>query len=331
MNKVTTLYSQIIDDSKSKHGVYQRIVRTTHTQIPTVYAISMPESMRKFAILWNEKLSCRINQFPRWNGLNLDLVDLKPSPEIEGRYLVFEQLPGSASEIFELIIDDLASSLDKITDVGSLSGTVLKILKKWQAFFKISPSGVLSDIQIQGLYGELLFLRYLIKNIGSRAVSCWTGPNAETHDYYLNGNAFEIKTSSKKIDSITISSEMQLDDSEVVNSLYLVYYKLRKSEAEGETLPEIISEIREQLNDSPLVEEDFLSRLFNLGYIVDYDNKYTTRFMVREKTVYTVEDNFPRITRKSLPCGVSSITYVINLDVCNDFVLSCEEFIGKLT
>ena len=65
--------------------------------------------------------------------------------------------------------------------------------------------------------------------------------------------------------------------------------------------------------------------------IVDYDNKYTTRFMVREKTVYTVEDNFPRITRKSLPCGVSSITYVINLDVCNDFVLSCEEFIGKLT
>jgi predicted AAA+ superfamily ATPase len=93
-------------------------------------------------------------------------------------------------------------------------------LGKWKKFFALNTEIIMSEQMQEGLYGELLVLQKLIYKFGEEAVSYWSGADKETHDFYINGSAVEVKTTaSKSTEKIRISSEHQLNPSDVVGTL----------------------------------------------------------------------------------------------------------------
>ena len=161
---------------------------------------------------------------------------------------------------------------------------------------------------------------------GRHAVSCWTGYEQETHDFYVEGNAFEIKTTSTKAPyKMHISSEYQLDDKEVNKDLYVNFYALRKSVSDGKTLPELIAEVQSYFDGYPLLQKKFEEGLNKYGYFFGLEDKYGTGYHIREEHTFIVKEGFPRITKESLSAGISKCTYDVSVDTTAPFKVSEEE------
>jgi hypothetical protein len=173
----------------------------------------------------------------------------------------------------------------------------------------------------QGLYGELLLLIELIESRGVNAVYCWMGPNAETHDFYINANAIEVKTTSAKAPYYAhINSEYQLDDKDISGDLLLMFYALRSSKADGENLPEIIDRIKTIIGDNSNALSEFQNKLLRYGYFAGHHELYLYRFSLREAALYYVSSDFPRVTKKDLPNGIGSITYMLSISSCSQYI-----------
>ena len=79
----------------------------------------------------------------------------------------------------------------------------------------------------QGLYGELLFLSECLDSYGLESVSHWAGSEDETHDFYFGSHAVEVKTTSMQAPYFaSISSEYQMDNSDLPGKLFLRFYAL---------------------------------------------------------------------------------------------------------
>jgi hypothetical protein len=176
-----------------------------------------------------------------------------------------------------------------------------------------------------------LFLRKAIEVLGTVAINYWSGCKYETHDFYIKGNAVEIKTSSKKSPyKMHISSEYQLDYDDVSKALYIVFYALRKSEADGERLPEIIADIREKLVNQPLLLQKFSNDLEEYGYFDGLEDKYITGYIVRDELIFEVFEKFPSIVRKDLQKGITNCTYDLLVDVCKEYKIQEKALMERL-
>ena len=83
----------------------------------------------------------------------------------------------------------------------------------------------MSEERQQGLYGELLFLSECLDSQGLEAVSHWAGSEDETHDFYFGSHAVEVKTTSAQAPYFAhISSEYQLDNSDIPGKLFLRFF-----------------------------------------------------------------------------------------------------------
>ena len=146
---------------------------------------------------------------------------------------------------------------------------------------------------------------------------------------YINGNAVEVKTTSSKTnEKIKISSEQQMDTADVSGKLFLYVNMVRRSNSDGETLPEIIENIIHVLDDD--TRELFEDKLFNYGYIMSCPERYKSGYFVRAKKCYDVIDKFPCITRSKVMLGVSEISYAIDLNVCNEFQIEWNDMINVI-
>ena len=143
--------------------------------------------------------------------------------------------------------------------------------------------------------------------------------------FILEKMRVEIKSSSAKgPEKVKISNEYQLDDSGVMGLLYLLYLSIKKSEVDGEMLPEIVERIMIQLDCSQ--KEMFKEKLLKVGYVYSMPELYTYHFRVREESCFMVKGNFPRITPKNIHKGIGAVEYVVSLDACRSYMIEIESF-----
>ena len=167
---------------------------------------------------------------------------------------------------------------------------------------------------------------------GTKAVRCWTGCDYETHDFYVEKDAFEVKTTvSKAPYKMHISSEYQLDTNEVEGSLYVRFYALRKSEASGEQLVEIVQRIRATLVDNPHALSKFNDGLEEYGYFDAVSDRYITGYSDRLEETFLVKEGFPRITPQKFGVGVVNCVYDVLVESCRNFRIGKEEIIEIIT
>lgn len=215
-------------------------------------------------------------------------------------------------ELFSILVNEILDLLKK--DSSKPDQTCRQVLDRWRELLEREPSGLLGIEKLVGLFGELWFLREMVKR-NPNAVRYWTGPRGSRHDFSVGTLAIEVKsTLSRRGRFVEIHGHEQLEPPEH-GELYLTILKLEQVPALGESLPELVESIVQQGGDR--------YTLLNLMAQVDVglltlDEYKDIRFRLNENRIYEVKDDFPRITPNSfldgtLPNGVIKLTYQIDL------------------
>lgn len=206
---------------------------------------------------------------------------------------------------------------------------ICKRLKKWQSLLSGKARNLLSANEVQGLYAELYFLAEMLESDRSREstiIQGWKGPEKTQHDFILNDMAVEIKSiAGDQRGKVRITSEDQLDTH--LGRLYLRVYFLSEVQGGGESLNSIVRRIVKQLID--IENRDlFELKLESVRYIdiPDYD---MPMFWKKDCRTYLVLDDFPRITRKTLPKGIEMVAYDLVLAGIDSFRISSMEIVEK--
>ena len=223
--------------------------------------------------------------------------------------LSFHLLYDSMAGLFYRFCDDLIETSRKLpSDFDGLEFTA-KRYNSWKKLFYIIKKDLLSENEIIGLIGELLFMKTELANIYGYevAVKSWTGCDKTHKDFSIDDEWFEIKSTFPTSLTVKISSIEQLDSD---NDGHLIVYEFEKmSEVfEGMTLNSIVRDI---LSSFPFELEDLiLAKLKNSGYCYDdYYDKFVYRLYSYNK--YIVSETFPRIRKDYISDSIVKVQYEI--------------------
>lgn len=335
MTNAIKIYKEIISDfNKPENAGYSLLNRSIllKNKIRIVFIVTAESMQRIVAVMLpNDCKKEPLSKFPKWHGIEFayDKIREYKNANSENEYIIISQSKDYDSGIFEIVADDIANQLDKVNVQRKMIECLFNTLVKWKKFFSLNSEIIMSEQMQEGLYGELLVLEKLINSFGEQAAMNWSGADRETHDFYINGSAVEVKTTSlKSTEKIKVSSEHQLNPNDVDRVLVLYVNMVRKSRVDGENLPDIINRIADRLSES--VKTVFFDKLLQYGYIPACEDKYILGFHLRSYRVYNVYDDFPNIIPDELNRGVSEVTYSLDLNACSEFEIEWESAVKNL-
>lgn len=222
-------------------------------------------------------------------------------------------------EYFCTLCQDLLDSTETVDNDEDAYKTLCLRYFAWKKLFR-PHSGKLSDSEIMGLMGELLFLKeHMIPQWGNlKAIESWMGPEKTHKDFSVDNVWYEIKTISSGKDTIHISSLEQLDGEE---EGYLAVYCLEKMSPSfsGIKLNALVTSILNILGN-PSLRETFMSKLslYNFDFAPEYDNFVFSKVGY---SMYAVNDAFPRLHRANIPISINKVQYDLVLSEIDEFKL----------
>jgi hypothetical protein len=232
--------------------------------------------------------------------------------------LRFSLCDSEMSGLFYMFCNDLIEQTRSIKDKSQGYQIILNRFFQWKKMFVSSNKDLLTEPEIMGLIGEILFLKGdLADRIGlQEALKSWSGQELTHKDFSYKNKWFEVKAISTGSQSVKISSLDQLDSE---NEGELVLYSLEKmSEAyNGLTLNKLILDTM-KLFDSIEDKDTFMSKFSLLGYKY---NSYYDEFVyeIVAVTRYLVNSDFPKLTSKNLPQAIKKAMYEIALSEIKNF------------
>lgn len=183
---------------------------------------------------------------------------------------------------------------------------------QWKKMFVLSKNTFLTEPEIMGMIGEILFLMGpLAEEIGlSEALKSWSGQELTHKDFSCSDKWYEVKTISRGNTTVRISSLEQLDSDK--NGELIVYSLEKMSPAyNGISLNKLILETR-QMFLSADDADTFLAKVAMQGY--EYNNYYDEFvFEVSGLTRYKVTDQFPKLTHANVPKEITKANYDLAL------------------
>ena len=248
------------------------------------------------------------NRIPRSN-----VIDVEQYENMTERTLRFSLENGKLLEYFCVFCQDLLQATITIIDDETAYKTLCSRYFSWRQLFK-PDKGKLSESEIMGLIGELLFLQVKLfseKGI-DKSIESWIGIEKASKDFSFDDVWYEIKTINFGKKSVRISSLEQLD-SDVDGHLAIYTLEKMSPSFNGIKLNELVSEIISQLNTTAQ-KELFMDKLNLYGF--DFSPEYDQWvFSLRDFSIYFVRVNdFPRITKMMIPEAVTKIIYEIQLN-----------------
>lgn len=278
------------------------------------------------------------DRFPKWNGLSI-VQEKHVNTLANGEkrwFLIFKENNTFANindEIIIHIFEDICKSVQTETVLPRIFDNIKIVLRKWEDFFHKIEGNPISKQIIQGLFGELLFLKHLLIEMEEsqqiQILNGWYGTDYAKKDFQYKQKFIEIKTSTQqKPYSIRVSSDTQLEKPDDYQ-LYLCCFMLEVDIQLGKTIKMLIEEIESLLLDD--VKTLFKQKLMNIGIIVELlDNSLLDFFIVRDTLVYEITEQFPIIKSSELPSAVFKVEYSLALDHCVDFKLGIDRLLGKI-
>lgn len=198
----------------------------------------------------------------------------------------------------------------------SPSDAVYKTSLRWKKFWSTDTEGEITGEWVRGLFGELLFLSELIEKLGPRVIDNWEGPLKKDHDFQTGTDmAVEVKTS---VDiPFRINCNIHQLDPDLFKKLYIVCYRITTSE-NGTTLPELVNNITQLVENDETQLEKFYDKLAAAGYKLHEEPLYNAfRYNHSQAAVFRVDQDFPKIVEKSFISPpdnrISSIKYILEL------------------
>lgn len=228
---------------------------------------------------------------------------------------------------FCYVCEDLIESLRQLKPAGSESFFLLKRLENWRQLLETTKKG-LSQPQLLGLIGELLFLERLIGVLGTTAaVESWLGPTGAPQDFQSGGRIFEIKVCAIGAHIVIISSLEQLHTGEAPTNLVVFSIgSCASNHTSSFTIKALVLRIREALSES-LASSAFELRLAEIGYDEDQP-ECDSSYVVENVRAFDVRESFPRLTPASVSIAIPSATYCLDLDHCTEFEIPISRVLG---
>ena len=267
------------------------------------------------------------DKLPTLNGIDVYL--LSPLQNHTENYMLLLKLKDKKDwQLFLSLCNDIIGATSDFEKSTKATKVILRRLRRWQEFLQLPRSGLMSEKEIKGLIGELLFITNHLTPAFSIAQSIlyWQGPDDLPQDFNVENCAIEVKcqlgsTSPK----VRISSSDQLCTQ--LPEMFLHVITLGKIDADDDSainLPTLIARIRHELETaSPASLEKFNNLLYQTGYI-DSDDYLRFSYTLTSEETFFVDKNFPRICSDELKQGVDRVAYDISLQDCEPFTGSPE-------
>jgi hypothetical protein len=264
-------------------------------------------------------------------GISVSCKDLQVKDLTRGlqpaKYIDIICNDASGYEAFDLIGREIAILL--VSHEISPSEIVRNVLAKWRRFWNQPLKDILSREEIIGLFAELWFFHYwlLPHKTKETAVACWRGPYGSRHDFEWLGQSVEVKATTSTRGRIhRINGLEQLSPPEN-GKLALFSLRLREEDGATNTLPNLINLCRDALQESADALTDFENALASIGYSPMHDEEYEKiHLRIVDETLFSVQDNFPRITKDKfqdgVPIGVEMVNYEINLEGYDKLIIA---------
>jgi hypothetical protein len=237
---------------------------------------------------------------------------------------------------FSLMCIGLMLATKSIARSRSMDGLMrtLEELHRWHEMLKRRRERRLTRSERIGLVGELLFLRdELLPRLAlAPALLAWTGHERHEQDFVIASTIFEVKTQVVTADRmISISSEDQLDP--VQGKILICNQGIAPAPNNSRgscTLNSIVSELVKLAKKTRGTASDLLEiGLLGAGYEPhpEYDNE---TWMLVDRALYHVRDDFPRIERVDLRRGIEQVRYKIRVSDCQPYGVGLEATFKEL-
>lgn len=275
------------------------------------FHIGLDEHSRKSIEFRSSKINAR-----KVSGTNV--IEVNQFKNSEYYTIRFTLLDVEMEDLFVKFCEDLVEETRNLEPGVSGYEAVVDRYYKWRKMFVANKRSFLSESQIMGLIGEILFLKgNLADRIGlSAALKSWSGQELTHKDFSHEDTWFESKAISRSSMSVKISSLEQLDSD--VDGELVVHSLEKMSEAyDGISLNKLIFQTRD-LFDTTEEKDDFMSKVCLQGY--EYNTYYDT-FVYEVVAFYrfAVTDNFPKLTRKNVANAISKASYTLSLSEIINF------------
>ena len=188
---------------------------------------------------------------------------------------------------------------------------------QWKKMFN-GNSKILSENEVLGLIGELMFLKdYCFPIYGvSTGLNGWSGPEPTHKDFSYKNEWYEIKSISSFKNTVLISSIEQLDS--IIEGKLIVYsFEKMSPSFNGISLNALVGDVSNMIQFD--TDKDiFFEKLKQVGYSYNevYDNYV---YNMTDISKYIVDSSFPRIRAEDLPSGIANVRYELLLSLIEKF------------
>jgi hypothetical protein len=286
--------------------------------IPALY-ISLDVKGQRFMIL-------QVPAGVRVECQSFEMENLSIEWHEEKRFILI----GLRNNRFEDLYNDLALSLynriKDVTDPLQYTDEFIQSFHKWAEFFDDTFSGRLSEVEVKGVFGELIVLRYYISitdaiNIND-ILNAWQGPYDRAHDFNFSALNVEVKTKDNDQVSVRISSEFQLQP-ETGKAMQLAVVDVVRDE-EGINLNAIIPEVKEMLIRKGADIAVFIKSLVKAGLngnnVTQYNDLKWRPLLICFYDCSTSAD-FPKIISSEIPGSINSVKYNLTVSALQNFLI----------
>lgn len=233
----------------------------------------------------------------------------------------FDLLQHDAKKVFFTFCANL---IDAVTDIYDEQKALYALKKRyitWKTMFRRDSSNKLSKEVLQGLFGELYFMKkYMLDRFGaSVAVQAWSGPDFKSKDYAVDAEWFEVKTVGANTSTVHISSLAQLSSDHDGHLIVIKAEAMSDQFSNGESsIGELFDYIFAQINDET-AEGIFLSKLSAFGFDSS-DESFMSKFDVKSMNAYKVSGDFPRLTEKDIARPeICDVSYSLIINSLKDY------------
>jgi len=233
---------------------------------------------------------------------------LSTAADDHGPLLVLSLEDSVRADLFTNVCADVVAAAAAAPQGEELSAFLAR-LDAWRRFLRDRRSG-LARHEVVGLIGELTVLVDLLRR-DSSALALWTAPDDGLQDFVRDGVAMEVKSTIGTATALRISRLDQLETTGL-SRLILMHVLMVQTEG-GETLRDLIARVLSLLpgdNEQRLFQNALLRR----GLMPDDEEaRVQPAILVRAIEAYQVADDFPRLTRSTVPGAISEAQYEIEL------------------
>ena len=233
----------------------------------------------------------------------------------------FDLLQHDAKKVFFTFCANL---IDAVTDIYDEQKALYALKKRyitWKTMFRRDSANKLSREVLQGLFGELYFMKkYMLGRFGAAvAVQAWSGPDFKSKDYAVDTEWFEVKTVGANTTTVHISSLAQLSSDHDGHLIVVKAESMSDQFSNGESsIEELFKYIFAQINDET-AEGIFLSKLSAFGFDSS-DESFMSKFDVKSMTSYKVSGDFPRLTEKDITRPeICDVSYSLIINSLKDY------------